>query len=226
MSPALSSRRSRPSTREHLLEVARELFNVHGYSQTTLARIAATAGVAEGNLWYHFRAKEDLVAAVLDELTTRRQASFDTLDRDAPAWRNCLAFLVSVHRDMQRYRFLLRDHLQVFADRDSPNGRRVQAFQQEQFARLREVLEAIGDEGGFRRPVPDLDELACNLWIVGRYWTAFLADMEGVHMPDRAAQRRGLLQHLSVLRPHLTAAVNREFTAALDALDGGHEALP
>jgi len=226
MARAAPSRPSRLSTRDHLLEVARELFNVHGYSQTTLATIAATAGVAEGNLWYHFRAKEDLVAAVLDELTARRDASFATLDGDAPAWRNCLAFLVSVHRDMQRYRFLLRDHLQVFADRDSANGQRVLAFQRQQFARLREVLEAIADDGGFRQPPPDLDELARSLWIVGRYWTAFLADLEGVHMPDHDQQRRGLLQHLSLLRPHLTAAANRELSAALADLDRCEGPLP
>ena len=51
----------RPTTRERILEVSRRLFNERGYAATSIAEIAATVGIAKGNLTYHFPAKYDLV---------------------------------------------------------------------------------------------------------------------------------------------------------------------
>ena len=56
------------TTRERILDASRRLFNRKGYAGTTLAEIAASVGIAEGNLWYHFRTKRDLVVALEDEL--------------------------------------------------------------------------------------------------------------------------------------------------------------
>ena len=51
-------------TRQRILDASRQLFNSRGYAKTTLAEIAAEVGIAEGNLWYHFRTKRDLVIAL------------------------------------------------------------------------------------------------------------------------------------------------------------------
>ena len=50
-------------TRQRILDTALELFNRHGYAATSLAAIAAAAGIRQGNLTYHFPTKLDLVAA-------------------------------------------------------------------------------------------------------------------------------------------------------------------
>jgi AcrR family transcriptional regulator len=50
-------------TRERILDAALELFRERGYEQTTMRAIAEAAGVAVGNAYYYFRAKEHLVQA-------------------------------------------------------------------------------------------------------------------------------------------------------------------
>jgi AcrR family transcriptional regulator len=50
-------------TRERILDVALELFRERGYQETTMRAIADAAGVAVGNAYYYFRAKEYLVQA-------------------------------------------------------------------------------------------------------------------------------------------------------------------
>ena len=44
-----------------ILDASRRLFNERGYVGTTTAAIAAEVRITEGNLWYHFRTKLDLV---------------------------------------------------------------------------------------------------------------------------------------------------------------------
>jgi TetR/AcrR family transcriptional regulator, transcriptional repressor for nem operon len=55
---------SRGDKSEQLLAAACELFHQRGVAATTLADIAGRSGVPLGNVYYYFRAKDDLVAAV------------------------------------------------------------------------------------------------------------------------------------------------------------------
>ena len=50
-------------TRERILDAALDLFRERGYEETTMRAIAEAAGVAVGNAYYYFRAKEHLVQA-------------------------------------------------------------------------------------------------------------------------------------------------------------------
>ena len=52
--------------RERLVGAARQMLYEHGVEKTTLADIAAAAGVPLGNVYYYFRTKDALVSAVLD----------------------------------------------------------------------------------------------------------------------------------------------------------------
>ena len=52
--------------RERLVESATALFHEQGVQRTTLAEVADRAEVPPGNVYYYFKTKDELVAAVLD----------------------------------------------------------------------------------------------------------------------------------------------------------------
>ena len=54
------------STRDKLVEVARELIYLQGYEATSVAEILEKAGVNSGSLYYYFKSKEDLLLTVLE----------------------------------------------------------------------------------------------------------------------------------------------------------------
>ncbi|MFZ2321745.1 MAG: TetR family transcriptional regulator [Pseudomonas sp.] len=55
-------------TRSQILEAAEQAFHQRGMAHTTLAEIAAIAGVTRGAIYWHFSNKADLVQALLDTL--------------------------------------------------------------------------------------------------------------------------------------------------------------
>ena len=55
--------------RERLVESAKSLFYEQGVSLTTLAEVAERAQVPLGNVYYYFKTKEQIVAAVVDSRT-------------------------------------------------------------------------------------------------------------------------------------------------------------
>jgi len=52
-------------TRLKVIEAALKLFSRNGYSQTTLAMIAAEAGYSRGPIYWHFKNKDELYEAVI-----------------------------------------------------------------------------------------------------------------------------------------------------------------
>ena len=62
-----------PSSKQLIQDTAVRLFNERGYDKVSLRDIAREAGVAIGSLTYHFRRKEDLLAAILTD--TRKHAA-------------------------------------------------------------------------------------------------------------------------------------------------------
>lgn len=57
----------RKSTRERLIEAARNLFLKQGYTATGVAQILKEAGARSGSLYYFFPTKHDLLLAVLEQ---------------------------------------------------------------------------------------------------------------------------------------------------------------
>jgi len=56
------------ATRAALLGVAHELFGKSGYQETSLDEIVSRARVTKGALYHHFRGKDDLFAAVYEQV--------------------------------------------------------------------------------------------------------------------------------------------------------------
>lgn len=54
-----------------IVEAARAEFLRNGYGATTMSAIAATLGGSKTTLWSYFRSKEELFAAVIDDLVDR-----------------------------------------------------------------------------------------------------------------------------------------------------------
>ncbi len=59
--------RDSQALRERIMEAAAALFAEFGYAETSLNRIAEKAGVAKGSIFYHFKNKDGLLAALVEE---------------------------------------------------------------------------------------------------------------------------------------------------------------
>ena len=55
-------------TRERAVAVALELFTAQGFEQTSLREIAERLGITKAALYYHFKSKEQLFAAVMESM--------------------------------------------------------------------------------------------------------------------------------------------------------------
>ena len=55
-------------TRDAILDAATSLMHLQGYQATSLDDVLRESGVGKGNFYYHFKSKEDLGYAILDQI--------------------------------------------------------------------------------------------------------------------------------------------------------------
>jgi len=129
---------SDPSTaRGRLLRAAAHLFSSRGFERTTVRDLAAEVGIQSGSIFHHFRSKDDILRAVMEE----------TIHYNLAQMR---AALTGLSDPRQRLRALIRCELQAI-NGESGEAMSVLVYEwrslseqgQELILCLREVYESI-----------------------------------------------------------------------------------
>lgn len=67
---------------QQITEAALQLIGKRGISGATTAEIATTVGISEGNLYRHFKNKEDIIASVIDKIGNDLVAILDAVSEE------------------------------------------------------------------------------------------------------------------------------------------------
>ena len=73
--------RQRPGKRERLVAAAGQLVYEQGIERTTLAEIAKAADVPAGNVYYYFKTKDDVIAAVIESHAQQTKAALAVIEQ-------------------------------------------------------------------------------------------------------------------------------------------------
>ncbi len=79
--------------RERLLEAARSLIHEQGFKPTTLADIARKSDVPLGNVYYYFKTKDDIAAAVIKQHKVETRAFLARCEQRSDPRDRLIAFL-------------------------------------------------------------------------------------------------------------------------------------
>ena len=82
-----------PDKRVRLIRSALGLVYKHGFAETRLVDIAAEANVPPGNVYYYFKTKEEIGAAIIDERLAQIKALQEKLDKMGSAKERLCAFV-------------------------------------------------------------------------------------------------------------------------------------
>lgn len=163
------------TTRDLILDTALALFNEQGTALVSTNHIAEAAGLSPGNLYYHFKNKEDIIRAVLDPMYEEWDAAY-VVPADAAIDLDVLR--AALRRNFElwwRYRFFYRE-LGALVRRDRQLGRRHKAIQAQRQREQLALFDRLAAAGVFQWPRKrsDVEATLTIAWIVGNYWLAYL----------------------------------------------------
>lgn len=168
------------TTKERIKSAAIELFNTHDSLSITTNHIAKAAGISAGNLYYHYRNKEEIIREIYAEMSERIESlkSFEKmLSSDNPL--SVLDESFDHYGDLfWEYRFLMRDAPVLMAlDRELKSA--FIANQEKRISQIAGVIKFLISEEIFENiPKEEIPLRAKLYWFVTAYWQVF-ASMDG-----------------------------------------------
>ncbi|HTI48875.1 MAG TPA: TetR/AcrR family transcriptional regulator [Casimicrobiaceae bacterium] len=159
-------------TRQRILDTALALFNRDGEPNVTTAHIADEMNISPGNLYYHFRNKDDIIG----ELYAAHEASLAPL-LDVPPERSVSVedlwlLLHLLFERMGAYRFLYRD-LDEITSRNRRVALAFAALVRRGESAVRTLADGLAREGVLEATSRERAALARNVVLVCTYWMSF-----------------------------------------------------
>ncbi len=196
--------RKRPRrTRERILETSLALFNRFGEPNITTANIADEMNISPGNLYYHFRNKDEIIGELYAAFDARVLPLLVAPDARAVNVEDLWLLLHLLLEQMWNYRFLYRD-LDELASRNRRIGARFGELLRSGAATVVELSRGMVASGAMRASEREIAALAQNVVLVATYWQSFQRmGRAGRGRDDAVDFGRGAYQVLSLIAPYL-----------------------
>ena len=156
------------TTKERIIDKAKSYFNEVSLGSTTLYSLAAEIGMSRGNLTYHFKDKDALLGAILEEMWYKINVERNK-SRRLPSFEN-------LHNEIQLYYRFQKEYAFIFLDTNVLNHPLVKS----KFSKMtQETIEdnkasiAFAIKLGNMRPEPIAglyNNIALTSWMLTFYW--------------------------------------------------------
>ena len=160
-------------TKERILQLSLQLFNERGERSVTTNHIAAELNMSPGNLYYHFRNKNEIIKELMEEY---QQQTLDMLalpdDRVLDA-NDKIHYFQVLSSQLWAYRFLHRDVYHL-VESNEYFRKMYPRFAGQVMQQGKRIYQAFVDAGLMQMTTSEIEALIINLWIVLTNWTNFL----------------------------------------------------
>ena len=190
-------------TRQRILDASLALFNDQGEPNVTTNHIADELEISPGNLYYHFRNKDDIIEHLFQRYEERMDSALVAPEGRLPNLEDIWLQLHLVFECIWEYRFLYRDLVDILS-----RNRRLRI----RFARILKradeqahvVMRGLSQAGVMRASAAELDAAATNVLVISTFWMNY-ASARGDKDEQRSI-RDGIVQVMMLLAPFLRDA--------------------
>lgn len=189
-------------TRQRILDVTLALYNEQGEPNVSTSLIAAELGISAGNLHYHFRKKDELSAALLEQFVAELHALLPPAGWRADNVEDVWFLLHLILEALWRYRFLFRDLSGIMA-RDRRAGARLATVFERSVQAARGICLGLAERDQLVATGVEIDALSHNIAVVALYWLSFESARHPRRAGSGAGMARGVYQVLMLVAPFL-----------------------
>ena len=204
-------------TKDKIIATAIDLFNIHGTKAISTNHIAKEMGISPGNLYYHFRSKNDIIRSISDnfnnELGSALKIQLDTISDFSS---NLTSLFNRFFKIQQSYQFLFLEgvHLTKQDSKLLDNYTNLRSLIKKGYHELLSNLVKIKIMK--RQSLNIIDELLDTQWIIMWYWINHTILDRNTY--DDFQIKKGIKLSFSIIKPQLTSIGKVAFDRALKVL--------
>jgi AcrR family transcriptional regulator len=192
-------------TRDKILKKSQDLFNEQGERKVTTNHIAAALGISPGNLYYHFRNKEEIIFELFQQYETHTLTLLMAPEDRLLTYADKLGYFEGILDNMWEYRFLHRDLEHLAADNPLLQTR-YQHFAREVMVQGQRIYQRLVESGLVEAEADTIEALIVNIWVIITSWISFLHTSGIFGETDNISRdllRRGIYQIIQLEAPYL-----------------------
>jgi AcrR family transcriptional regulator len=189
-------------TRERILDTSLAMFNAQGEPNVTTNHIADELGMSPGNLYYHFRNKDDIVEQLFSRYEARIDDALLVPEDRLPNLEDIWLQLHLVFECMWAYRFLYRDLVDILARNRKLKLRFVRILTRAS-ASAAELMRGLTRAGIMRASAAEVRALAENVLLVATFWQSYSTVRGGKAEDTQADIGKGIHQVMALIAPFL-----------------------
>ena len=194
--------RKRPRrTRERILETALALFNGAGAPTVTTADIADEMEISPGNLYYHFRNKDEIIGELFAAFERRADAVLAAPGERAVSVEDLWLLLHLLFEAMWDYRFIFRDLDQILSH-NRLIGSRFALIMRRGTRTVIELCRGLVRADEMQASEREIAALAENVGLVAIYWISYQR-ISAARPNNAVSLDRAAYQVLSIIAPFL-----------------------
>jgi AcrR family transcriptional regulator len=197
-------------TRDRILQTSLQLFNQYGEPRITTNHIADELDISPGNLYYHFRSKDDIISLLFQQFERRMDAALQAPARRVPDMEDMWLYLHLVFENIWEYRFLYRD-LDNILSRNKKLRTHFRRILERKVNTATAICKGLVEAGVMTASSEDIAALARNIAVVATYWLNFQSVRASTSTaPDESSNLGlGVYQVLSLVAPFLNGEARR-----------------
>lgn len=190
-------------TRDKIVFASLELFNEHGERSITTNHIAAHLGISPGNLYYHFRNKEDIINSIFTLYESHLESGFKPY-ADVPITVDLLiGYFDAMFYTLWQFRFMYANLADILS-RDEALKRRYLHAQQQVLNRSSEVLRKLKKDGFLEIADERVVDLADTIKMMVSFWISYQLTQSSISTITKATLYDGLLRVLMIFKAYAT----------------------
>ncbi|HOB60750.1 MAG TPA: TetR/AcrR family transcriptional regulator [Candidatus Competibacteraceae bacterium] len=191
-------------TRDRILQASLQLFNECGEPRITTNHIADELDISPGNLYYHFRNKDEIIALLFQQFEKRMETALQAPQRRVPNMEDMWLYLHLVFENIWEYRFLYHD-LDNILGRNRKLRTHFRRILERKVATAATICQGLADAGIMTATAEEIAALAQNIAVVATYWLNFqgIRASGSTQDSDSAHLALGVYQVLSLVAPFL-----------------------
>jgi len=211
--------KDRMKTRDRILAAALELFNQQGERKVTTNHLAAHLEMSPGNLYYHFKNKQQIIYELFLQYENFVDSHLDVPSDRQLTITDKLNYLQKVFQGLWEFRFIHRDmeHLLLA---DEKLHARYRDFYRRCQQKTQAIYQGLHDAKIIHISPVEVEGLALNTWIVVTTWYSFLQCNLLLDANETITQdmlKGGIYQIFQLERPYLTAEYREQVEAMQEA---------